>query len=78
MSVTDTVITEIINVPLVTLTTNPNGICDAALASGNFTGEAIATVTFGGNPVALPDANYSFEWYNGTQAIGAPRPETTS
>lgn len=75
---TDDVVTEILNVPIVTLTINPNGICDAALASGNFTGSVTASVTFGGVPVVFPDPNYSFEWYNGTQAIGAPRPETTS
>lgn len=78
IATTDAVVTEILNVPIVTLLTNPNGICDAVLASGTFTGSVTASVTFGGVPVVFPDPNYSFEWYNGTQVIGAPRPENTS
>ncbi|MFZ2905802.1 MAG: gliding motility-associated C-terminal domain-containing protein [Cyclobacteriaceae bacterium] len=73
----DAVVTEILNIPVVTLISNPNGICDPALASSNFTGSVTATVTFGGVPVVLPDPNYTFQWFNGTQAIGAPRAETT-
>lgn len=76
-AVADTVVTETLNLPIVTLAANPNGVCNAALAIGDFTGSVTATVTFGGAPVVFPNPNYSFEWYNGTQAIGVPRTENT-
>ena len=74
----DEVVTETINHPVVTLTPTPNGICNPALATSAFTGTLTASVTFGGSPVALPNPNYSFTWYNGTQVVGAPRSETTN
>jgi hypothetical protein len=74
----DNVVSESLVYPIVTLTPTPNGICDPALINGppNFQGSVSASVTYGGNPIV--DSEFTFEWYNGTQAIGAPRPETTS
>ena len=76
-AVADFVITEILNVPLVTLTPTPNSICDPALAGTNFTGKVTAAVTFAGSPVT-DFTNYSLTWYNGSLASGTPRAETTS
>jgi len=74
-AIMDTVVTENVNVPIISLLATPNGICDPALASSNFTGSVAASVSFDGAPV-VDFTNYTFQWYNGTQAIGAPRPET--
>ena len=74
----DEVVTETLTLPVVTLTPTPNGICNPALASSSFTGTMTASVTFAGAPVAFPNANYSFNWFNGDQAVGAPRPENTN
>lgn len=71
----DAVIQEIINLPVVTLTVTPNGICDEVLANKKFSGAVSASVTFGGSPVA-DFTNYSFTWFTGSSAIGAPRAET--
>ena len=65
-STDDGVVTETINVPIVTLTTSPNSICDPALVSGPavFQGGVTSTVTFAGSPV-IDFTNYQFDWYNG-------------
>ena len=76
IAITDMVITEILNIPVVTLTPAPNSICDPALTSTNYTGSVTASVTFAGNPVT-DFTNYSLTWYNGSLASGTPRPETT-
>ncbi len=79
-SIDDGVVTETLNIPVVTLTPTPNGICDPALVVGSASagrGSVTATVTFAGNPV-VDFTNYKLEWYDGTQAIGTKRPETTS
>ena len=78
-STDDGVVTETLNVPIVSLTASPNSICDPSLVSGaaTFQGSVTANVIFAGNPV-IDFTNYQFEWYNGTQAIGAKRPETSS
>jgi hypothetical protein len=74
-AIADTVVQEIINIPVVTLNLTPNGICDEVLAGKNFSGAVTAVVTFAGNPVS-DFTNYSFTWYTGSSAVGAPRPET--
>ncbi len=71
----DTVIQEVINLPVVTLTLTPNGICDEILANKKFSGAVSASVTFGGTPV-VDFTNYSFTWFTGSSAIGTPRAET--
>jgi hypothetical protein len=72
-----TTITEDLNVPIVTLTTTDNAICNPALASSAFTGSVTASVTFDG--VAVTDfTNYSFTWYDGSVVTPTPRAETTS
>jgi large repetitive protein len=78
-STDDFVISETLVNPIVTLNAAPNGICDPALVSGSvtFQGSVTANVTFGGNPVT-DFTGYSFEWYNGTQAVGPKRPESSS
>src|SRR5690606_6332831 len=68
----DAAVTENVETPVVTLTATPNGICDATLATGAFTGSVTASVTFGGSTVSLPDPNYTFTWYEGTLASGTP------
>ncbi|MBT1689130.1 T9SS type B sorting domain-containing protein [Dawidia soli] len=73
-AVADTVVQEIINIPEVILALTPNGICDEVLAGKAFSGAVSASVTFGGSPVT-DFTNYSFTWYTGTSAVGAPRPE---
>jgi hypothetical protein len=78
-STDDAVVNESLITPMVTLSSTPNGICDPALINGppNFQGSVSASVTYAGNPV-VDFTDYAFEWYNGTQAIGAKRAETTS
>jgi hypothetical protein len=71
----DAVIQEIINLPVVTLTLTPNGICDEVLANKKYSGAVTANVTFAGNPVT-DFTNYSFTWYTGSSAVGTPRTET--
>jgi hypothetical protein len=74
--VTDTVVTELLTYPIVTLSATPNSICDPALvASGKYNGGVSAVITYGGNPVTN-FTNYSLTWYNGSLASGAPRTET--
>jgi large repetitive protein len=75
----DEVALESLISPVVTLSPTPNGVCNPALVVGPSAarGSVTATVTFAGNPVT-DFTNYRFDWYNGTQAIGATRPETTS
>ncbi len=78
-STDDSAVSEALNNPVVILSPNPNNICDPTLVSGpaTFQGSVNATVTFAGNPV-VDFTDYVFEWYDGTQAIGAKRPETSS
>ncbi|MEJ7646085.1 MAG: gliding motility-associated C-terminal domain-containing protein [Chryseolinea sp.] len=71
------VVTENLNLPVVTLTPSPNSICDPALAASNYTGAVSATVTFAGSPVT-DFTNYSFKWYNGSTATGTPRTEVSA
>jgi hypothetical protein len=60
------IITEDVNVPVVTLTPVDNSICDPALAATAFNGKVTASVTFKG--VAVTDfTNYQFKWYDGSQ-----------
>jgi hypothetical protein len=50
--------------PVVTVATDPNGICDPALASTTYSGRVVTSVTFNG--VAVTDfSNYRFNWYDG-------------
>ncbi len=70
-------VSQDINVPVVTLTPTPNGICDPALAGTAFGGAMAATVTFDG--AAVTDfTNYSFAWYDGSSVTPTPRAETSS
>ena len=75
--IADAVVTEILNLPIVTLTPSPNSICDPSLASSNYNGSVAVAVSFAGNPVTS-FTNYSFTWYNGSLASGTPRTETTN
>lgn len=63
---TDLPADELLIQPVVTVTTDPNGICDPALAGGTaFTGRVISSVTFNG--VAVADfTNYRFDWHDGS------------
>ncbi|MCU0367341.1 MAG: hypothetical protein MUF39_00770, partial [Cyclobacteriaceae bacterium] len=73
-------VSEQLEIPVVTLVSTPNGICDPALvtASGVVnSGSVTATITVGGNPDNNL-ANYTFQWYDGSQAIGTTRPETSN
>ncbi|MDH5598842.1 MAG: hypothetical protein OEY34_06950, partial [Cyclobacteriaceae bacterium] len=62
------IISEVAIQPVVTLNVlSSNTVCDPLLASlGTFTGSIEAAVTFNGNPVVLPDPNYTFTWYAGS------------
>jgi hypothetical protein len=60
------IITEDVNVPVVTLSKIDNGICDPALASASFNGSVTASVTFKGSPVT-DFTDYSFNWFDGSQ-----------
>lgn len=76
--IADTVVSELLTYPDVTLTPSPNSICDPTLvASGKYNGGVVATITYGGNPVT-DFTNYSLTWYNGSLASGAPRSETSA
>lgn len=60
------IITEDVNLPVVTLTPIDNSICDPALAASTYNGSVTASVTFKG--VAVTDfTNYQFKWYDGSQ-----------
>lgn len=72
-----TTVTENLQVPVVTLSSTDNGICNPALATSNFNGSVTASVTFAGNPVT-DFTGYTFTWYNGSVASGTPRTETGS
>jgi gliding motility-associated-like protein len=61
----DTVVTEVIVYPQVSLTTTPNSVCDQALG---FTGSVNSVVTFDGANITAGDPNYTFTWYNGSVA----------
>ncbi|MFZ6010318.1 MAG: FG-GAP-like repeat-containing protein, partial [Bacteroidota bacterium] len=60
------IITEDVNVPVVTLTPVDNSICDPALAASAYNGSVTATVTFKGSPVT-DFSGYQFKWYDGSQ-----------
>ena len=58
------IITEDLNVPVVTLTATDNTICDPLLASSAYNGSVSASVTFDG--VAITDfTNYAITWHQG-------------
>ncbi len=70
---------EDVNQPVLTLAQNaPNGVCDIAKTNPNnpYNGSVIATVTFKGSSVTLPDpsGNYTFSWYDGTTTTTAHVP----
>ena len=68
-AIEDAVVSELIRYPQVTLSTTPNSVCDVGIG---LTGSvSVATLTFDGNAVTLPNANYSLTWYNGTTATPA-------
>ena len=70
-------VTENIQVPVVTVSSTPNSICDPLLASQGYTGSVTAQVTFGG--VAVTDfSNYQLTWYDGSLATSTPRTETSA
>lgn len=70
-------VTESLQVPVVTLSTTPNSICDPLLASSGYTGSVTAQVTFAG--VAVTDfTNYKLSWYNGSLTTVPARSETAS
>lgn len=59
------IITENLNVPVVTLTPVDNTICDPSLASSNYNGSVSASVTF--DSVAVTDfTNYLITWHEGS------------
>ncbi|MGK7392346.1 MAG: gliding motility-associated C-terminal domain-containing protein [Candidatus Cyclobacteriaceae bacterium M2_1C_046] len=60
---------QLIN-PVLTLDSVPNSVCDTTLASTNYTGQVIASVTYDGSTVTLPDPNYELTWYAGTTTGG--------
>ena len=58
------IITENLNVPVVTLTPTDNTICDPAFASSTYNGSVSASVTFAG--AAVTDfTNYAITWHEG-------------
>jgi len=57
------IITENVQVPVLSVTPTPNSNCDPLIAAYN--GALASTVTFGGAGVTLPNTNYRFTWYNG-------------
>lgn len=70
------IISENVNVPLVTLTAIDNTICDPLLASSNYTGSVSASVTFDG--IAVTDfTNYSLTWHEGSLTTDPIIPNTT-
>ena len=74
----DAPVIENINQPVLTLTQlTPNTVCDAAKATTPYNGSIQATVTFAGNPVTLPDPNYTFSWYDGTTTTTPHNPATS-
>ncbi|MEO5602214.1 MAG: VCBS repeat-containing protein, partial [Cyclobacteriaceae bacterium] len=59
------IITEDLNVPVVTLTPTDNSICDPSLAASNYNGSVNASITFDG--VAVTDfTNYQITWHKGS------------
>jgi hypothetical protein len=65
----DGVVSEIIRYPQVTLSTTPNSVCDIGIG---LTGSvSVATLTFNGSAVTLPNPNYSLTWYNGSTVVPA-------
>lgn len=59
----DFVITEDINVPIVSLSKTDNSICDPGVTA--LTGSVTANITFDGNPVT-DFTNYTITWHEGT------------
>ena len=58
------IISEDLNVPVITLTAADNTICDPALAASGYNGSVNAALTFDG--VAVTDfTNYQLTWHNG-------------
>lgn len=70
------ILSENVNVPVVTLSAVDNTICDPLLASSNYNGSVSASVTFDG--VAVTDfTNYAFTWHEGSQTTDPIIPNTT-
>ncbi len=60
------IISEDVNLPVVTLAPTDNTICDPGIAGTNYNGSVTASVTFKG--VAVTDfSDYKFVWHNGSQ-----------
>jgi len=78
-SIDDDVVNEFVVNPVVTLTATPDALCDPLLVTigSPVRGSVTASVSFAGNPVS-DLSNYKFDWYNGTQAVGPKRTETSS
>ncbi len=72
------IISEDINLPIVTLTSTPNTICNPGLAATTYTGSVSAAVTFKG--VAVTDfTNYQFAWHKGSLSTDpVPTPNSTT
>lgn len=75
---TKATVDENIKLPVLTLTQlAPNTVCDATKATTPYNGSIIATVTFAGSSVSLPNPNYSFKWYDGTTTTTPHVPPTS-
>ncbi|HYG02418.1 MAG TPA: hypothetical protein VD927_08220, partial [Chryseosolibacter sp.] len=72
----DTLIEEVLTKPVVTLDSVNNSICDPALATTTYNGQAIASVNFDG--VAVADfTDYTFSWTQGSLTTDPPLAQTT-
>ncbi|HEY9490321.1 MAG TPA: FG-GAP-like repeat-containing protein, partial [Chryseosolibacter sp.] len=63
------ILTENLNIPVVTLTPVDNTICDPSLAASNYNGSVSASVTFEGLPVT-DFTNYTIAWHQGPLNTG--------
>lgn len=69
-SVGDFTIAEDVHLPVVTLAQlTPNSICDPLKASSTYNGSLQASVSYNGNPVSLPDNDYEFTWFDGSNQV---------
>ncbi len=62
-----TTVTQNLIYPVVTLTPAPNSVCNPALASSNYSGSVVATISYNGAPDGVA-ANYQFVWHQGPLA----------
>jgi len=60
-------VTQNLIYPVVTLTPAPNSVCNPALASSNYNGSVVASITYNGVPDGVA-ANYQFVWHQGSLA----------